>query len=329
MWCPQCQADVAAEVDAETRRVRCASCGDEITSSATTLSDEKTRNALELLERWSSGDVLDPLGPGTPGRKEQETPQQSQHQPVPLGQIPMPEQSPSEQRPEQRPARASSGKFRFDGPHPVQGGKTGNQQNPADSVTATVGYGGFQEPPEPPSYNDHGYEQYDREPDPQPRPRTHHTHSPHVSAPAPHFNVQSAIHESQIKKGGWVSIAGQMLAYCGVATLTVGSALVLWSYFGGPDNYAPTGWLISTAGQMLLFLGVVTLVSGGMEQTSEEVKQRMRTLGDSLIRIEQATHALRGPKFGSAEYQAHQQQEHADVRQEQRPRDDNHHHDTH
>lgn len=109
--------------------------------------------------------------------------------------------------------------------------------------------------------------------------------------------------EQERSRTNWTSIVGQLLAYLGVGLLTVGSSLVLWSYFGGPAQYAPTGWLVTTAGQMLLFLGVVTLVSGGMEQTTEEVKFRIESLGDKLLRFERASrdHALRGPHT-AAEY---------------------------
>ncbi len=85
------------------------------------------------------------------------------------------------------------------------------------------------------------------------------------------------------------SLWGQILAYLGVGLLTIGTTLVLWGYFGGPVNYAPTGWLVTTAGQMLLFLGVVTLVSGGMQQTTHEVSQRVTYLGEHMLRIEEAT----------------------------------------
>jgi hypothetical protein len=123
-------------------------------------------------------------------------------------------------------------------------------------------------------------------------PRIHQRHAMPVSPP--HFNVQSVI-QNEEPATNWTSIAGQLLAYGGVAMLTVGSSLVLWGYFGGPETYAPTGWLITTAGQMLLFLGVVTLVSGGMEQTTDEVRRRIEYLGDRFIRFEQAAHHLRGP----------------------------------
>lgn len=113
--------------------------------------------------------------------------------------------------------------------------------------------------------------------------------------------MQTVIQNEERIKTNWTSVAGQLLAYGGVALLTIGSSLVLWGYFGGPESYAPTGWLITTAGQMLLFLGVVTLVSGGMEQTTDEVKRRIEHLGDRFLRIEQATHELRGP-YIPAEY---------------------------
>jgi hypothetical protein len=100
---------------------------------------------------------------------------------------------------------------------------------------------------------------------------------------------------------------GQMLAYAGVLALTVGAAFVLMGYFGGPgwQSYTPTGWLITTTGQMLLFLGVVTLVSGGMEQTTEEVARRIERLGQRMIRIEWAAqnHALKGPSIPAEHFQ--------------------------
>lgn len=92
--------------------------------------------------------------------------------------------------------------------------------------------------------------------------------------------------------GNWTSAAGQLLAYAGVLGLTVGACMVVWSYYGGPATYAPTGWLIATAGQMLLFFGVVTLVSGGLEQTTEQVNKRIEQLGDHIIRIEQAAREM-------------------------------------
>ena len=127
----------------------------------------------------------------------------------------------------------------------------------------------------------------------------------HEATPAkPHFDVQTAIQDVEQPKGAFTSLIGHLLAYGGVGVLTIGTVFVLWGYFGGPDSYAPTGWLIATAGQMLLFLGVVTLVSGGMEQTTDAVTRRIDTLGDKILRIEQVSrdHALRGPKIPAARF---------------------------
>jgi hypothetical protein len=121
---------------------------------------------------------------------------------------------------------------------------------------------------------------------------------PHAKATLPpHFDVQTVLQHSPPKKTNWVALAGQLLAYAGVALLTVGASMVLHGYFSGSSDYTPTGWLVTTAGQMLLFLGVITLVSGGMEQTSEDVTRRVDMLGEHILRIEQATrgHGLRGP----------------------------------
>jgi hypothetical protein len=50
---------------------------------------------------------------------------------------------------------------------------------------------------------------------------------------------------------------------------------------------------------MFLFLGVVTLVSGGMEQTTNEVARRVDTLGEKIARLEHRALASfpRGPSF--------------------------------
>ena len=110
----------------------------------------------------------------------------------------------------------------------------------------------------------------------------HQAHGPN----APHiYSVPVSMADKSSK---WVTLVGQLFAYLGVGGLTVGTVLVLMGYFGGPATYATTGWLITTAGQMLLFLGVITLVSGGMEQTTQEVARRIDTLGERLVRIEQA-----------------------------------------
>ena len=123
--------------------------------------------------------------------------------------------------------------------------------------------------------------------------------TPEVAAAAPHFDLQAYVDQHPQKAGRSETLWGQLVAYAGVAVLTVGTTMVLWGYFGGLGKYTSTGFLISTAGQMLLFLGVVTLVSGGMQQTSHDVSTRVEYLGDRMIRMEQATQQiLRSPHFG-------------------------------
>jgi len=115
---------------------------------------------------------------------------------------------------------------------------------------------------------------------------------------SPHFDLQTYLDQHPQKAGRSETLWGQLVAYAGVAVLTVGTTMVLWGYFGGLGKYTSTGFLISTAGQMLLFLGVVTLVSGGMQQTSQDVSTRVEYLGDRMIRMEQATQqVLRSPHF--------------------------------
>lgn len=118
--------------------------------------------------------------------------------------------------------------------------------------------------------------------------------------PAPHMRTESFVPDRSGRPGRVESMAGQLLAYGGVGLLTVGTALILWGYFGGPVQYAPTGWLVATVGQMILFLGVVTLISGGMQQTTHEVGQHVAHLGERLGRIEETTEmALNGPHYMS------------------------------
>ena len=115
---------------------------------------------------------------------------------------------------------------------------------------------------------------------------------------APHFAMRAPV-----KNTNWTMIAGQWLAYIGVLGLTIGTAIVVYGHFGGYANYTPTGWLITTVGQMLLFLGVINLVSGGMEQSSDEVSQRIEILGEHILRIEQsAEQTLRGPRIPVERY---------------------------
>jgi len=95
--------------------------------------------------------------------------------------------------------------------------------------------------------------------------------------------------QSAAKRGGGsLMVLGQILAYVGVLSLTIGSTFVLWGFFGDKPHYAPMGWLVLTAGQMLLFLGIVTIVSGGIEQTTSTVDIQFAAMNEHILRIEQA-----------------------------------------
>ena len=121
---------------------------------------------------------------------------------------------------------------------------------------------------------------------------------PHDSAiRGPHFQVMAP------RRSNITTITGQFLAYAGVLGLTIGTAMVIYGHFGGYSNYTPTGWLVTTVAQMMLFLGVINLVSGGIEQTNDDVSQRISVLGEQLMRIEQVTEAaLRGPIIPAHRY---------------------------
>lgn len=423
MWCGHCQADVAAEVSSDNQRIRCANCGQEITPAEKLRTTVKTREARELLERWSNQKMLDPYGPvagpminkepqasdsdasnapagespqltnlsaavtsqaanmqvddgetkqkgevesatddetvfenlsdedstedndiepavagvneiipfaddddqaepmATAGlRSDETTPQEDDNQQATIGSKGPHFNLAKKRREERRERRKKRVKphFRVDSAHPVgkssqtQPAEQPNRQQPvaeqqpiqqtqAASLQSTQPPAAVQQPTmQQPAFANQAPPQ--QPPAPQQQMRWDDAHHPVLSAP--HFDVQAAKIRHQKRSFNWTSFFGQLLAYGGVAMLTTGTVLILWGYFGGPTNYTPTGWLIATAGQMLLFLGVVTLVSGGMEQTTEEVSRRIDSLGDKLIRIEQASrdHALRGPKIPAQHY---------------------------
>ncbi len=113
--------------------------------------------------------------------------------------------------------------------------------------------------------------------------------------PAGHHLPENPVSAS--KGGSWLLTAGQLLAYFGVGTLTIGTVMVLVGYYGNNTEWLPTGWLTASAGQMLLFLGVITLVSGGMEQATQEIVQKVDRLGDRIVRMEQRHNGPARPNF--------------------------------
>jgi hypothetical protein len=295
MWCPTCKAEVAAEVAADNRRVRCATCGGEIPVPAGFNGLAKTREARELLDRWASERQTEPAparSSSTSGRVVAGASRSPSGAGVSGGGVNLEANTvyganlsddDLAARAELPQHEAPGASRRFDtaqtlagpiGAEPVRGSGPGY---------ANAAAGGSS-------------------PRAIPRVESGRIHRIHGSDfNGPNFDIQGSLLETDRRKTNWTYVLGQLLAYSGVALLTVGSTLVLWGYFGGPASYAPTGWLTTMAGQMILILGVVTLVSGGMEQTNEDVRVRIERLGERMIRIEQLArdHALRGPNVAA------------------------------
>lgn len=285
MWCDRCRIDAAAEVSAETGRATCATCRGDLGNVRRPATDQ----ARELLQRWSAGIDLEAASPAmVSGQAPQ--PKAVSAEPRPAAAVATAtEAEPAKKIRVRRPAapvaHETPPQFRYDATHrpPAQG----SPYAPSQASYEHAQYA-------PTSYP------------PQVSPRFD---QPHASGAAPpHFDVHTAIATKTETRGGGSQIIGQILAYSGVLALTLGTALVIWGYFGGPPDYAPTGWLITTGGQMLLFLGVVTLVAGGLEQTNRDVRVRIESLGERLIRIEHVAtgHGLKGPHSPPGHYAGHE-----------------------
>lgn len=303
MWCAHCQADVATDVSPDNRRIRCATCAADLATSVTGSSAGVARDARELLARWSQSDLMDPFGPVAALRPRGET-EPKIEPPADSGTksakitAKLPE-SPAKATdhdentvPDPEPATASR-HLRFDeSPNPATA-KDDDAPPPHVDVSRD---GKSQLQKRQSDERNSGREPQNAPPRRHVSPpvrsarRVHRPHSvenraPHISATAsrpPRKQTDSS------PSGNAESILGHLIAYLGVLGLTIGGILIVWSYFGGPENYAPTGWFITTIGQMLLFLGVVTLVSKGLEQTTVEVTRRVDSLGEQLSRLEQA-----------------------------------------
>ena len=264
MWCAACRADVAAELSSDNRRMLCARCRSELGTAAGSIDrpaveprlQDTERNARELLARWSTQHLLEaPIAGGPPVA------------------VPPPAARPSGSSSELPTERL----HRFDGAH---------SGAPAPVISAS-------DSPDQskPKSDDQLRERRRRRKVPRPHlaatPPDDTT--PNPSAPLPHDDlVRLAVKQPPLREGNWTTTIGQLCAYGGVAVLTLGTVMVLSGYFGGPANYAPTGWLVAAVGQMLLFLGVVTLVSGGMEQTVDEVAWRIDHLAAQIMHLEKA-----------------------------------------
>ncbi len=278
MWCTKCQAEVAAEMAPDNRRLLCASCGSPVRTVPLSPTEDKTRQARELLERWSKTRWSEPAADPADSLRLNFAPSPQMSNEGPAARVP------------------PGSTFRVDDPHPDRGTATDADTRKETRQAA--------EAPKPAAARQESYS--------PPPSRTHHPHG--VSAPPPHFPAEPppAIDFSddipRSTSSKLQAFWGQMLAYAGVLALTIGAVFVLLGYFGGAQwqSYTPTGWLVTTIGQMLLFLGVVTLVSGGMEQTTEEVARRIDRLGQRIIRIEWAAgnHVLKGPNLPAEQFQA-------------------------
>ncbi|MDA1017763.1 MAG: hypothetical protein O3A00_25310 [Planctomycetota bacterium] len=283
MWCANCQADVAAEVSVDHRRIRCASCSSDLGESQVSRLSATTRNAREILERWSNSGLVDPFGPTqdlaapadtmargetpatppvTSDRTTSDTVDASSDSErrasaPPSGRV-------EGSRPSQSEAQHGAGSYRIDTgslPHSVSTTTPSHRNTNTVVDTRSVA------------------ESIPRE--------TLRADAPVNSPPSPHFDVQHAIRPAEVKRD-WGSAVGQWLAYLGVLVLTVGTCVVVYGHFGERPAYTPTGWLVMTFGQMLLFLGIISLVSGGIEQTSAEVARQVGELSEQLTRLENA-----------------------------------------
>ena len=274
MWCSHCRADVAAELSTDNRRLLCARCGTELglavgsvrPGSVHQRSAELQHDARELLARWKAE-----AAPRPPVSQPHTTP--------------VPPAIPGE----------PGVTWRIDPPHRAGQPTPAAAELPAETFVEPVLPAAPAEPAEaePPIPSIRMRRSRRRR-------RLHRVDRPSYvmpqdPAPVPHVELPPV----EAPRQNWSVFAGQLCAYIGVGLSTCGTALVLWAYFGGPEFYAPSGWLLTTFGQMLLFLGVVMLVSGGMEQTQREVALGIERLGDRLLRVEFAhgPHELPGPHF--------------------------------
>lgn len=244
MWCTTCQSDVAAEISADSKRVHCAICSNDLGTTAAARISDKTQEARELLARWSNREVLDPYGPLA----------QSELRPTSTSSL---FDQPNDPQPEAVPQTPNEQSVAYQTPIAEASNQEIQLHRNDQSAAKTI------EPHESVSFQQ-------------------------ASAPQRHsaYNDIQPLIEEEDQTPNWLGLVGQLMAYGGVAVLTIGTTLVLWGYYGGPTNYASTGWLISTAGQMLLFLGVITLVSAGMEQSSTSVSKRIDSLSQRIALFE-------------------------------------------
>ncbi len=261
MWCSSCQAEVAAKVSTDNNRLFCASCGKELNIAVTNSGQEKTREAQDLLKRWSNQSNQEEPVTSTTTAAGSTTPvtTNTANAPAPVVENAKASSDLENQFLENRISEAV---------YPSLNDSKTNKTVPHDDSI-----------PE------------DHQPETIPFPVPSQSHNPNLSQSPNVFSsvdIQSTITRDKPQNTNWVGFFGQILAYGGVGILTVGTCMVLMGYFGGKEGYAPQGWLITTVGQMALLLGIVTLVSCGIESSSNEVTSHIASLDERILRIEQA-----------------------------------------
>ena len=277
MWCPSCRADVAAELSTDNRRMLCARCQSELGVAASETprvanapsTVETERDARELLARWSAQNLLD-VAPSSP---------------IGARTTPAVERENIATRPEHR----------FDPPQTTVPAPSAQfiaaQNDNTESAAATH----LDSPPRQSSAKKQSARQNQKirpqlakgtEGEFSPTGGTTNRPSDNSQQNLDHDHlVRDAVQKQLARRTSWSTAAGQLCAYAGVGLLTCGTVLVMWSYFGGPADYMPKGWLTAAVGQMLLFLGVVTLISAGMEQTVHEVSWRIDHLAEEVYHM--------------------------------------------
>ena len=274
MWCTSCRADVAAELSTDNRRMMCARChtdigiaaGASLQIASVPKTTEAERDARELLARWSAQNVLEPVSALKPIPKS-------------LGQGEHPQLPPSD-------LRFDTPKSLVPSPSPQFLTSVREQPVPVLSMSSSVAHTTSTAVPNTPPTQTPVNSVTTPAPtaaNPTPKSDQHHLYEPDQRPAANHDHlVREAIHQTGHRRAPWFTLAGQLCAFAGVGLLTCGTVLVMWSYFGGPGRYMPTGWLIAAVGQMLLFLGVIALISSGLDQTSYEVGWRIDHLAEEV-----------------------------------------------
>ena len=278
MWCSSCRADVAAELSTDNRRMLCARCQSElgVTAFETPRSVnaprdvETERDARELLARWSAQNLLDVTSSSPAVARTSPAVKQENITPQPELRI--------------DPARPET-------PAPTAQFKAASDENPESlpAIPLNSQSTKSQEKKRSARQKQEIRPQLASEPEGELSPREERpvNRSPDNSQPSLDHDhvVRDALQKQLARRTSWSTAAGQLCAYAGVGLLTCGTVLVMWSYFGGPAEYMPKGWLTAAVGQMLLFLGVVTLISAGMEQTVHEVSWRIDHLAEEIYHM--------------------------------------------